>query len=542
MKSAPDPDSGRVRKPETTRVNMAYAVYRLQELVTPVDAIIEYAGAMIDGVRDTSHARFIDDLEKIKLSGSTLRERLVNVLMAAKTTEADDPRQVLEVITPEQRHDLRTPLNHIIGYAEMLLEDAREIGAPAVEGDLAKVLDWGRQLLALLDAVKSGMKTTTSDPPSGKSHTSIQRMVKDVISTVKPVGDRVREHAEALHGRILVADDNELSRDVLCRSLERQGHETAQASTGEGVLRALQSERFDLVLLDVMMPDLNGLDVLRVMRTDQDLRRIPVIMISALAETDTLARCIDAGAEDFLQKPPDPVLLAARIQPSLEKKRLLDRERQLMQEVQKERRRSDNLLKVILPEAVIAELKEERAVKPRRHENVAVLFTDIVGFTSYCDDRQPEDVVPILQELTEGFEQLVEQHGLLKIKTVGDAFMATAGLLVPCEAPVRACVEFGLSSLALARKVAPDWALRVGIHSGPVVAGVLGKRQFSFDLWGDTVNVAARMESVAEPGGITVSTDAWKSIDDEASGDQRTVSAVKGKGEMTVFDFRTFTQ
>jgi class 3 adenylate cyclase len=161
---------------------------------------------------------------------------------------------------------------------------------------------------------------------------------------------------------------------------------------------------------------------------------------------------------------------------------------------------------------------------------VAVLFCDIVGFTEYCDRNPPETVVADLESLVDSFEAIVERHGLEKIKTIGDAFMATAGLLRYVDNPALAAAGCGLAMVEAANAHNAGWQVRIGIHFGPVVAGVLGKKSFVFDLWGDTVNVAARVAAEAEPGSVVVTASVWPFL--SATGSGRALGAVdlKGKG------------
>src|SRR5262249_5605340 len=151
------------------------------------------------------------------------------------------------------------------------------------------------------------------------------------------------------------------------------------------------------------------------------------------------------------------------------------------------------LLHVILPDQVVKELKATNGVRPRRYDEVAVLFADIFGFTPYCERHCPEEGVSPLQRLVEAREDSGLRHQVQKIKTSGDAFMAASGLLHRVENPVLNCVRCGLEMIAAAQALPTDWNLRVGVHVGQVVAGVIGHRQYLFDLWGDTVNTAARL-------------------------------------------------
>lgn len=197
--------------------------------------------------------------------------------------------------------------------------------------------------------------------------------------------------------------------------------------------------------------------------------------------------------------------------------------------------RTDTLLRRILPDAIADEMAVTDQSRPRRHADVAVLFCDLVGFTAYCDSRDPEEVVDGLAALVEGYERVAEAHGLQKIKTIGDAFMGAAGLLTPVANPVEAAVGCGRALIAASRDATPSWELRVGVHVGDVVAGVMGRRQFAYDLWGDTVNTAARMETLARPGHLALSADAFARVADRYEAEPLGQRLVKGKGELEVF-------
>jgi len=338
---------------------------------------------------------------------------------------------------------------------------------------------------------------------------------------------------------ILVVDDIEMNRDLLARRLQRSGHTVTQAVNGKDALNNLAATPFDLVLLDIMMPVMDGHEVLATMKADSLLREIPVIVISAAEEVETAVKCIKAGAEDFLPKPFNATILKARIGASLRKKRHRDRELEYQRQIEAERQRGDELLAALFPNSVVKQLKETDQFTPQRFPEVAVLFADIVGFTPYCDCHNPEEVVADLQRMIEQFEIVCAGHQLEKIKTVGDAFMATAGLLEPLEAPVLNCLNCGLAMLEAVQEVTPHWQLRVGVHAGPVVAGVVGKKRYCFDVWGDTVNTAQRVEGHGTPGAVNFSSDAWQRIADRCQGESRLVD-VKGKGEIEIVRFEGF--
>jgi len=336
---------------------------------------------------------------------------------------------------------------------------------------------------------------------------------------------------------ILLVDDDEGNRYTLARRLRRESFtDITEAVDGRTALTILRERPFDLVLLDVMMPEMDGYEVLSQIKSDMTLRDIPVIMISALDAIDSVVRCIEMGAEDYLPKPFNPTLLKARIGASLEKRRLRFQEEAYLRQIETEKRRSDELLHAVLPPGAIRELKATNEVLPRRYEGVAVLYCDIVEFTAYCDRNAPEKVVAELQSLIEEFERIVATHGLEKIKTIGDALMATAGLLQPIDEPLVAAVRCALDLVVGTQRVSPHWGIRVGIHYGPVVAGIVGKRQFLFDLWGDTVNMAARVCACAEVNSVFMSSLEWMRIRSCCQAKTRGTFDLKGKGNIELVE------
>jgi DNA-binding response OmpR family regulator len=336
--------------------------------------------------------------------------------------------------------------------------------------------------------------------------------------------------------RILVVDDNEDNRYTLARRLNREGYEdVALATNGREALDLIANRSFDLILLDIMMPEMNGYEVLERLKANDVLRHVPVIMISAISELDSVVRCIELGAEDYLPKPFNSVLLSARIGASLERKRLHDREAAHLAEIQRQRVRADELLHAILPALAVRELQTTDRIAPRRFEDVAVVFGDLVGFTSYCERHPAEVVIANLDCLAFDLEQIASHHTLEKIKTIGDAFMATANLLEPHADPVMASIRFAFEMVEAARCNPAGWQIRLGIHIGSVMAGVIGRSKFSFDLWGDTVNTAARLSALGSEGAVYLSGDAWRRIEGRWPGHCLGRMSLKGKGEIDVY-------
>lgn len=200
--------------------------------------------------------------------------------------------------------------------------------------------------------------------------------------------------------------------------------------------------------------------------------------------------------------------------------------------------RIEGLLRTILPGPLVDEFRENDRVRPRRHRDVAVLFCDLAGFTAWSEAREPEEVVRGLGQVVLAFEAVAEAHGLQKIKTIGDSFMAAAGLLRPSEDPVGDAVRCGLAMTRAAEGCEPPWQTRIGIHLGDVVAGVMGERQFGYDLWGDTVNTASRLERHAVHGELALSSEAFARVAERCTARSLGRVPVKGKGELEIFRVR----
>ncbi len=203
------------------------------------------------------------------------------------------------------------------------------------------------------------------------------------------------------------------------------------------------------------------------------------------------------------------------------------------------REKSDSLLANILPQAIIEELTAKGETEPRRHEEVSMLFTDFSGFTQTVATIPPKRLVQELDEIFRGFDDIVAAHGLEKIKTIGDAYMTASGLPLPAADHAVRSVR---AALALTRFIetrnttaAMKWGLRVGIHSGAVVAGIVGKHKYAYDVWGDTVNIASRLESASEPGRVNISAYTYELVRDRFVCEYRGKLAAKGKGAIDMY-------
>jgi class 3 adenylate cyclase len=302
-------------------------------------------------------------------------------------------------------------------------------------------------------------------------------------------------------------------------------------------------ESFDLMLLDMEMPELDGLGVLKVVKSTPELSYLPVIIVSSAEDFDRIVECIQVGAEDYLPKPFNAVLLRARVFSSLEKKRLRDLDREHILELQREKEmlhieqmKSEKLMLNILPKPIADRLKKGEKNIAGSYPEVTVLFSDLVGFTKMSAKKTAPELVKLLNDIFSRFDKRAELLGLEKIKTIGDAYMAVGGLPIPRSdhAEIVADMALGMyQDLAEFNQAnQQEIQMRIGIHSGPVVAGVIGFTKFSYDLWGNTVNTASRMESTSGNGRIQVSAITHELLKEHFVLEERELIECKGLGPM----------
>jgi class 3 adenylate cyclase len=477
-----------------------------QELLAPVMALVGYGELLSEQAERLELVDLAPDLERILTAAQDLLA-LVNRLLDEAAAPAQASRAELETIQSKMRHDLRNPLNAIKGYAELLLEELDELGGVAIRADLEALLGESESLLARIDVIVDFSRGDESAVLTCQDEGDVAGMIANLVRTVKPIEPRAAPPQEP--GRILVVDDNASNRDLLFRRLSHHGHQVTRAASGRRALEILKVEDFDLILLDLLMPDLNGFQVLEHLKADERLHDIPVIMISGLQETDSVIRCIEAGAEDYLPKPFNQVLLRARISACLERKRWRDRERRYLERIELEKAKHEALLRNILPGQIVTRLNDGEVVIADRIEEATILFADLVGFTAAASRVTPAVLVNNLNRIFSAFDDLCRRLQIEKIKTIGDAYMAAAGVPLPRANHAEVIADFALAMLAALERVNAaaevPFQMRIGIHTGPVVAGVIGSHRFLYDIWGDTVNLASRLESHGLPGRIHVS-------------------------------------
>jgi len=463
------------------------------------------------------------------------------------------------MITPDAlsnlRHELRTPLNHIIGFSESLLE---EPDAAALAAPLRRVLAMAREFLSALDrTLTPTAKAEEIDPAriSAELSPALGRLAESTealeaapdtdrwdevericgaarrlasliaggkSSAAAPQSDADTQVA-ARRGTILVVDDNEGNRALLSRRLGRQGYAVELAVDGRTALDLMRKRSVDLVLLDVMMPEMDGYEVLKRLKSDDALRHIPVLMISARDEIEGVIRCIELGAEDYLSKPFNAVLLNARITACLEKKRLRDREahhlrtiadwnRTLEQRVQEQvtqLERLGRLKRFFSPQIAELILKggADDPLRTRRRDITAV-YLDLRGFTAFAETSEPEEVMALLREYHGEMGKLVVAHEGTLEHFAGDGMMIFFNDALPIENSAERAVRMALQMSQRIGSLSKEWrqrgfdlALGIGIAQGYATIGAIGyEDRWEYGAIGTVTNLAARLCAEAKSG------------------------------------------
>jgi class 3 adenylate cyclase len=466
------------------------------------------------------------------------------------------------------RHELRTPLNHMIGYSELLLEELEDGGSQALRDPLAQIRGEARRMLEAVNEALAGPRGEAM-PDLGALAARLAPTLDRILATgaalerdarrsgserllvdLERIGAAARglrglllapalpaaegqgggmgaAAAVAAGGTILVVDDNEQNRDMLARRLGRQGHPVVPAAGGREALATARSRPVDLVLLDVMMPDLDGYEVLRQLKADPALRDIPVLMISALDEMESVIRCIELGAEDYLPKPFDPVLLRARIGACLEKKRLRDQEvRHLAELAEWNQRLEERVREQVAQLERLGRLKRffspqlaerivaggaEDPLRTHRRE-ISVVFLDLRGFTAFAESAEPEEVMDVLREYHAEMGRLILAHEGTLERFTGDGMMIFFNDPVEVPDATERAVRMAVAMRDRVRELATRWrrrgwelALGIGIAQGYATIGAIGfEGRWDYGAIGTATNLAARLCGEAKGGEILV--------------------------------------
>jgi len=506
------------------------------DLINPINAMIGYSELILDTLDEAEDTAFQRDIQSIYQSSAAILST-IQKLFSDKTKNNVD---ICSIILNEDLHySMRTPLSSIIGLSELILEDTAavpDLDMQDVQDSLGKINQAGKRLLRLINDLNK--YSDLSDTDLMKNYYS-DLYLKE--SSIRNFQFNINVKMPMKIGTILIVDDELANRDIINKILQQSNHETFTAENGEEALAILENESaaIDLILLDLIMPEVNGMDLLKKLKDDSNTYHIPVIMLSALDEIDTIVECISMGADDFLIKPVNRILLQARLNNALEKKYFHDKERKYQERIKKEQKKSDNLLLNILPKTIAERLKDGETLIADDIDNATVLFADLTGFTKLSSSNNAKDIVMLLNSVFSKFDELLTKYSLEKIKTIGDNYMLAGGIPSPSDDHAVSVAEMALDMLSILPEINKETQkavhIRIGINSGPVSAGVIGKKKFNYDLWGDTVNVASRMEAYGKENHIHVNETTYNILQKMYHFEKRKILNIPGKGKMQTY-------
>lgn len=324
---------------------------------------------------------------------------------------------------------------------------------------------------------------------------------------------------------LLIIDDSAENLQVL-NALLKDDYRLKLAKSGEKAIEiALQSPQPDLILLDIIMPEMNGFEVCEALKASPDTKSIPIIFLTALNEVADETKGFRSGGSDFITKPFNPDIVKARIRTHLD--------------LQLERKKSNELLKIMLPTNVVEDLIQFGRHTPQVKENVSILFCDFIGFTAISAKLSPEELIGELSDIFSAFDNICERLSTTRIKTIGDAYMAVSGLNTQEENHAEQLVSTGLAFINFLNERNAhntlQWKCRIGIHSGKVIAGIIGRTRFIYDVVGDDVNIAARVESVGTPMSVTITPATRSLLGTHYTTISAGITELKGKGDYELF-------
>jgi class 3 adenylate cyclase/CheY-like chemotaxis protein len=435
------------------------------------------------------------------------------------------------------RHDLRTPINQIVGYAEMLEEDASAAGQEAVVADLRRIVSAARSLLALVDRIPDELGPEPSPvaapappaaPPAAahafepqpRRPTPEEAAANLLEGSDEPgpatIAGRVAAARTSAGSTLLVVDDNELNRDMLSRRLRSRGYTVFTAEDGQQALDLITARRFDLILLDIMMPVLSGIDVLKILRQTYSVAELPVIMATAKDQGEDIVEALRLGANDYVTKPLDFPVVLARTETQLTLKRAMEEIRRLANQLEKRNRFIKQTFGRYLSEEVVDQLLEtpEGTRLGGEKREVTLLMADLRGFTALADRFSPEQIVGMLNNYLGTMADLIVGYQGTIDEFIGDAILAIFGAPVTREDDAeRACACAVAMQLAMEgvnehnrKNGLPEVQMGIAVNTGPVIVGNIGSQtRAKYGVVGTHVNLSGRIEGFTVGGQILVS-------------------------------------
>jgi len=507
-----------------------------QELLAPILSTEGYTELLREHMKDPD---FLEDLGKIEQAAIQTR-CLVYEMLEAETEERED--KVRDEQRSKYKHDLRNSVGAIAGYSEIILEDMEDADVEEGEAQVYfnHVIEESNKLLEMLDSLFQA-----EDIFGEEAEDTLNVSIHSIFDSFERSD---QEGSKAITGHILIVDDNESSVNIMAHKLKRQGHSIRTGGSGREALKLIREEVPDILLLDLFMYDMNGFDVLKEMHKDEDLRSIPVIVITGLKDKNAAVRCIEAGAFDILVKPVNPSLLEARVTACLEKKAWRDKEQEYQRELEKSHAFIRKVFGRYMSDEVVKEIldADDGMQLGGAKQEITIMMTDIRGFSVLSQELDATDCVAILNNYFGVMTPSIQKYNGVINEFLGDAILAIFGAPVVTHDHAQqalACAIEMQNGMVEVNKRNRDLGLPaiemgIALNTGEVVVGNIGsERRQKYGVVGHHVNLTARIESFTVGNQVMVSEYTIASLDAEAQVAQSMDVEAKGiKDPVKIFE------
>ena len=487
------------------------------DLRTPMNAILGYCDVLVEEAKELGVEHLATDLKHLHASAVKLLERINEAVPAAHS----GPDTTVDALLIRARALLEAPAHEVLVEAEQLA--AKMSDAEQARNDLERLIAAAKRLVAHVEGL--------GKPHDGEHDKAITRSVEQTLNRLRPGAT----NESGIGGTLLVVDDNALNRDLLTRQLVREGYTVQTVGSGREALELLRLQEFDLILLDVIMPEMDGVELLEHIERDAALSGIPVIMMSALDEIGGVARCLEKGAVDYLIKPFEPLILRARIRSTLQTRHLHANLRTVEAELERNAAVMARLAHSIAPASLVADLGRNEPPPARHYPEVTAVVVRIEGVDALAA-RRPGDIASLLSRAFECFEQVSARSGVDLTRIADHTFTAISGAPAWNErhaehAAKLACELRDVFNRDLAGTLEP-LTIKVGVHTGLLTAGLTGGERIVFGFWGDAVSIADAIAASAPLGEVLLSNTTSAQVGDTFMLDATAAIDVPGRGRL----------
>jgi CheY-like chemotaxis protein len=484
-----------------------------------MNAVLGYGGVLVVEAEELGITALVPDIQRLHTAGKKLLEQIDHLLPSGPEAADVD----VDTIRGRLHEELLRPTTTLVEQLQQLLANAGDSERASM--DLERQLGATRKLLALVQQLAL--------PSAPATEASERAGFERVFNRLRPSPQPAIGVLNA--GTLLVVDDNAMNRDLLTRQLVREGYSVFTAASGKEALEKLRLHDFDLILLDVMMPEMDGLQVLEHIQRDPVLSGIPAVMISALDEIDGVARCIEKGAVDYFAKPFDPVLLRARVSATLQSHRLRQDLRRAEDELAQSRTSIDELVRSVVPRPLADGLERGERSMSAQYPDVTAVVARLEGLDAIAARCGPDETIARVNETLAILEQCSGEKGLEIVRATERSYIAIVGAPQWREDHAQVAADYALDLLQAIQKRsggADHPEIRIGLNTGALMAGVAGGDRLVFGMWGDAVSTADAIACQTPADSIRVSAATCAKLTEKFDVGSPTVIEVPGHGHL----------